>query len=75
MALPASLCVCKMNVVFKKMFFVVWVPLEALVVLNTFEHYLAEAIKVCNIDHLGIDNLAHQCARRALVVNLGQGWG
>lgn len=70
--LLASLCICKMHMVFKKMFLIVRILFEAFVVLDTLEHHLTEAVKVCNIDHLGIDNFAHQCACRSLVVNLSR---
>lgn len=72
--LLASLRVCKMYMIAKQMLFVVWVFFEALVILDTFEHHLAETVKVCNIDHLWVDNFAHESPCRALVVDLHRRW-
>lgn len=59
-----------MNVVAKEMLLIIRIFFEALVVLDAFEHHLTETIKVCNIDHLRIDNFVHESACGALVVDL-----
>lgn len=53
-----------------EVFLVERVLLDALVVLEAFEHNLAEAIEVRDITHLRIEELAHQCSRGFLVVDL-----
>lgn len=44
--------------------------LDALVVLQALEHNLAEAVKVRDITHLRVKELAHQSSRGFLVVDL-----
>lgn len=68
--LLASLRVCKMYMVAKEVLFVVRILFEVLVILDTFEHHLTETVKVCNVDHLGIDNFTHESPCRTLVVDL-----
>jgi hypothetical protein len=46
------------------------IQLDALVILQTFEKHLAEAVKVREIAHLRIGKLAHQHSRITLVVDL-----
>ena len=46
--------------------------LHTLVVLNILETHLAETIEVGNVAHLRIEELGHQSAGGALVVNLLQ---
>lgn len=63
-----------MDMVAKEMLLIVGILFEALIVFDTFEHNLTETVKVCNIDHLRIDNFAHESACRALVVDLRRKW-
>lgn len=72
--LLASLRICEMYMVAKEIFLVVRILFEALVVLDTFKHHLTETVKVCDIDHLGVDNFAHESPCRALVVDLHRRW-
>ena len=53
-----------------QMLLIPWILLHALVVLYALEKNLAEAIEVGNVAHLRVEELGHQRARGALVVNL-----
>ena len=53
-----------------QMLLVPWILLHALVVLHALEKNLAEAIEVGDVAHLRVEQLGHQGARGALVVNL-----
>lgn len=53
-----------------EVFLVERILLDALVILEAFEHNLAEAIEVRDITHLRVEELAHQCSRGFLVVDL-----
>ena len=44
--------------------------LHALVVLDVLENHLAEAVKVGDVAHLGVEELGHEGARGGLVVDL-----
>ena len=53
-----------------QMLLVPWILLHALVVLYALENNLTEAIEVGDVAHLRVEQLGHQGARGALVVNL-----
>lgn len=53
-----------------KMLLIKRILLNTLVVLETLEDNLAEAVEVRDITHLWIEELAHQSPRGGLVVDL-----
>jgi hypothetical protein len=66
----APLRISEILMISHQVLFVKRILLDALVILQTLEKHLAEAIKIRNDAHLRIDKLAHQRSRRTLVVDL-----
>jgi hypothetical protein len=68
--LHAPLSVGELLVIVVQILFIPGILLEAFVDLNVFEDDLAEAVKVRHVNHLGVDELSHQSARAALIMDL-----
>jgi hypothetical protein len=53
--LHASLGICKLLVIANEMLLIPRVLFHTFVVLNVPEHYLAEAVKICDVGHLAVE--------------------
>lgn len=53
-----------------KMLLIKRILLNPLIVLETLENNLTEAVEVCDVAHLRVEELAHQCSCGGLVVDL-----
>ena len=62
--------VCKVFMISKQMYFVVWILLHFFVMLNALEYHLTETIKVGDVGHLAVVNLVHQCSSLNRIVDL-----
>ena len=68
--LRAPLRIRKVLMIIHQMLLIPRILLHTLVILNILKNNLAEAIEVRNIAHLRVEELGHQRARRALVMDL-----
>lgn len=55
-----------------KMLFIPRILFHALVVFNVLEHDLAEAVEICNVCHLRVEQFGHQSAGRTLIMDLDE---
>jgi hypothetical protein len=58
-----SFRICKILMIANQMLFIPRIVFHSLIVVDALEYHLAETVIVGHIDHLGIDQLAHQLAR------------
>ena len=66
----ALFCISELLMIANQMFSIPGVLLHSFVVLETFEHDLAEAVKVGHIGHLRVEQLSHEGACCRCIVNL-----
>lgn len=69
--LHASLRIRKLFMVVIQVLLVPRVLLKSFVIFNILEDDLAEAVKVCYVGHLRVEQLGHQITGCGLVVDLG----
>jgi len=68
--LRASLNIRKVEMVTHQLFLVPWILHHPLIVFETLEHDLTEAVKFCHIDKMCVEDLRHKGACLRLVVDL-----